>query len=397
MIAGLTDLLAQRFDEMVDLRRHLHTHPELSFEEQETTAVIRERMTAIGLDELECPTETGAIFALDGERPGSTVLIRADIDALPIREQTGHPWKSRTEGVMHACGHDAHAAIAVGVADALALRAEDLAGRYVFLFQPGEEHIEGAKRMLDTDLLDRLSPDCVLACHMASIVPTGKIVAQPNVALAGADMFVVRASGGGGHAALRDGSDPVQAMAQIATALPSLVGDLHHDGVSPLATAGVLKAGTAFNVVPTDAELAGSLRTFSPAQRATAFERLHALCSRVAHEHGLAVDVETPASTPPVDNDPEVAALVGEAVRQVMGDDALLALPPVTASDDCAEFLTRIPGCYFFVGAALADGQKHLHHSPTFDIDERSLQHGASVLAQAAITLAMQCSHVDSD
>src|SRR2546429_3800630 len=186
-------------DDVVDLRRHFHKHPEVSFSEHETTLYLKERLRELGLDLETCPTETGAVALLDTGRPGRTVMLRADIDALPIHEESGVDFQSRTDGRMHACGHDAHMAIMLGVARTLIDRIWDVNGKYLFVFQPAEEIVEGAKAMIARGLLEQQRPDVVVGLHIVSFMPPGTVVTRPGLLWAGSDAFDVKFSGPGGH------------------------------------------------------------------------------------------------------------------------------------------------------------------------------------------------------
>jgi amidohydrolase len=386
--ADLASLVASANDAMVDLRRDLHRHPELSCEEHRTTEVVRGRMRAVGLAERFCPTPTGAVFELEGGLPGPTVLLRADIDALPVEEARHAGTMSEVPGVMHACGHDAHTSALVGAATVLAARAEDLSGRFVFLFQPAEEGLGGAKAMLDGGVLDGLEPSAVIGCHVTSLGPVGLVAARDGVMMADVNSFSVSAHGAGGHGALAAGGGNVLlAVARAACDLGLAVDGLSFEGTNCSCTAGVLQSGTAPNVIPTDAFLRGTLRTFTPEQSAEAIARLQRICTEAGEAFSCDVRLDLFEHAPAVVNDPAIAAIVARASRAVLGDAGFVSIPPVTPSDDVSEFLNRIPGCYFFVGAGLADGSSGPHHSPSFTIDEGCLSVAASVLAASAVEI----------
>jgi len=385
-IAGLVD--AQR-DAMVDTRRDLHRHPELSFEERRTTRVVTDRLDALGLTARPCPTPTGAVYELRGGRPGATVVLRADLDALPVRESERRDVASGTEGCMHACGHDAHTAAMLGVAAALSERAETLPGRYVFVFQPAEEALGGGRRMVEGGVLDGLGASAVLGCHVTTMAPIGLVALRDGVLMSEARSFAVEATGAGGHGATAGTAGNVLlAIAQLAAELGSVVEGLSHDGTACACSAGVLRAGTAPNVVPSSALLRGTLRTFTEEQSRAALDQLTARCATVAAAYGCHLELTLTDHAPAVVNHPAIAEAVRRAARRVVGGDHVLDVPPVTPSDDVSEFLNRVPGCYFFVGAARPDGTSGPHHSPTFAIDEDCLPIAASVLATAAVALA---------
>jgi amidohydrolase len=379
----------RRFDEMVDIRRSLHRHPELGFAEYRTTALVRDRLGALGLEELPAGTATGAVFELTGARPGRTVVLRADIDALPIREAAATPHRSSVDGVMHACGHDAHTAALVGVASVLASRAESLPGRYVFLFQPGEELFAGARHMVEGGVLSSIGPAWLVGHHVTSLLPVGLVGMRAGVAMSEAHTLRIRLRGVGGHAAMANAAgNVVTSVGRLLLELGGVTEGLHYEGTGCVCSAGDVRAGTAVNVAPEDATVSGTLRTFTDEQRRTALERLDALCERLGRDEGIEATFEVLDRVPAVVNDVEVTALVDGVARGVVGEDRVVAMPPVAPSDDVSELLHRLPGCYFFVGGARADGSSGTHHSPTFAIDEESIRVACAVMTSAAVAMA---------
>jgi amidohydrolase len=378
------------FDGMVDVRRAIHAHPELAFEEIATTAVISERLRSLGLSQLPCPTPTGAVGRLEGLRPGRCVLLRADIDALPLQEPDVEPFSSARDGVMHACGHDAHVAILLGVAEVLAGHREELSGEFIFVFQPAEESIGGAERMLDGGLLDGHIPDAALGCHVTSELPTGMIAVRPGVSMAAATAFRLQLSGAGGHGALQPRlGNVVLAASRIATRLDDVTSGMSSEGTSCVCSPGMIAGGAAPNVVPVQAEVYGTFRTFSRHQTTEAWHRLEELAAGIGSELDVDVQLQRIGASSPVVNDADVTASLQSTARAVLPDGAVFELPvPVTASDDVAAFLDRVPGCYFFAGAAKGDGTSGPHHSPRFSIDEAVMKSAATVLTASAVELA---------
>lgn len=386
---AVADLVDDAFPEIVATRRHLHARPELSFAEHETTALIRERMRALGADERRCPTPTGGVFVIDAGVPGRTVLLRADIDALPVDEAVESPWRSRLGGRMHACGHDVHAAMLLGAARVIAACSARLPGRYVFLFQPGEEQLAGARAMLQGGLLDVVHPARVLGCHVASILPAGLVMLRAGVAMSDGQGLRFELRGPGGHGARPDApGNVIVALAALVRALPEVVAGMEHDGTPAVCSAGLVQAGTACNVLPSAAVVEGTLRTFTAAQKTEALERLAGICRRFGDEHGVTVQLTLTMHAPPVVNDADATGLVQEAAEAALGPGRVLVGLPVTPSDDVSELLQRVPGCYFLLGGARGDGSSGMHHSPTFDIDEEALRVGARVLVDGAAALA---------
>ena len=376
-------------DEVVESRRHFHRHPEVSFSETRTSHTVAERLRELRLELKACPTATGAVALLDTGRPGKTVMLRADIDALPILEESGVEFESSAEGSMHACGHDAHMAILLGVARTLADHASDLAGRYLFVFQPAEEIVSGAKAMIAGGLLDDHHPDAVLGLHIASFVESGTVVTRPGLLWAGSDAFDVSIAGPGGHGGMMGRAGNVlAAQAFLIERLHTIVDGLEHDGTSCHTTVGNVISDGAWNIVPRGVRIKGSVRTFTAALREEALGRLGDLLKEVDTEFEVLSRLELVHGTVPLMNEPNVTRTVLEVGDELIGDRASLLGRPLTVSDDFAEFLTRIPGCYFMLGAMPAGDRPPAHHSPTFRIDEEAFPVGVKLLAGAASRIA---------
>ncbi len=378
-------------DDVVDLRRYFHKHPEVSFSEHETSRYLKERLRELGLDLKESPTETGAVAVLDTGRPGKTVMLRADIDALPINEESGVDFHSRIDGRMHACGHDAHMAIMIGVVRTLIDRIWDVKGKYLFVFQPAEEIVEGAKAMIGRGLLDDHRPDVVLGLHIASFLESGTVISKPGLMWSGSDAFDVKFSGPGGHGGMMGRRGNVlAAQAFFIERLHTVVEGLEFEGVQCHTTVGNIASDGAWNVVPRGVLVQGSLRTFNDSLRDQALERLHDLLHETESEFEVKSNVDLVHGTVPLMNEPNVTRTVLDVGRELIGDQASVLGRPLTVSDDIAEFLTRIPGCYFMLGARPPGDTPPAHHSPTFRIDEAALPVGVKVLAGAASRLAAE-------
>jgi amidohydrolase len=377
------------YDDMVDWRRQLHRRPELSFAEHETTALIRDHMASLGIEEVLRTTETGGIFAMEGGRPGRSVVLRGDIDALPVHEDEARAVHSEVEGAMHACGHDVHVASMLGAAAVLAARREDLPGRYVFLFQPGEEALCGARAMLERGALTAMEGARLVGFHVTSQAPSGFVALRPGIAMSEANSLHITLTGPGGHGAVPSAKgDVIRATAELVSRLADVASGLHYEGADCVCSAGTIHAGTAINVVPTSARVTGTLRTFTETQHSDALARLQDLCDRVGDDQGVHVELELPEHTRAVVNDPGATAVVEAEAAVVVGPDQVFRMPPVAPSDDVSEFLHHLPGCYFFVGGGAADGSSGMHHSPTFLVEDESLRVGAGVLVRSALALA---------
>jgi amidohydrolase len=377
------------YDEMVDRRRVLHRRPELAFEEHETTALLRAHMASLGIEEVLRTTETGGIFAMEGGRPGGSVVLRGDIDALPVHEDEARAVHSEVEGLMHACGHDVHVASLLGAASVLASRREDLPGRYIFLFQPAEEALCGASAMLERGALTVMEDARLIGFHVSSLLPTGFVALKDGIAMSEANSLRITLSGPGGHGAMpSDQGDVIRATAELVSRLGEVAAGLSYEGTDCVCSAGTIHAGTAINVVPTMARVTGTLRTFTDAQHHETLDRLQALCDSVGDDQGVHVELELPEHTRPVVNDAAAAAVVEAEAALVVGPDQVFRMPPVGPSDDVGEFLHHLPGCYFFVGGGAADGSSGTHHSPTFLVEDEALRVGTNVMVRGALALA---------
>jgi amidohydrolase len=374
---------------MIDIRHDLHAHPELSFEEYRTTGVIRDRLVELGWTLAPCPTETGAVAVLTGGRPGRRIMVRADIDALPVTEERELDYHSLTEGVMHACGHDVHTAGLLGVAEVLSRRRANLAGEFTLVFQPAEEALGGAKAMIAGGLISRHPADFVLGAHVTSLAPVGVVACRPGIFMSEADSLSVEILGAGGHGAMATTrGNVVLAASALAPRVGEVVEGLSFDGTECACSFGVLRAGTKNNIVPRRAVLEGTLRTFTADQRTLALTRLESLIGEVERAFEVTISLTLHENVPAVVNDATVAGRVMGVAGALLGESHVLTVPPVTPSDDVAEFLSRIPGCYLFVGGALADGTSGMHHGRDFAVDDGALAVYCGVISAAAVDLA---------
>ena len=378
-------------DEVIELRRYFHRRPEVSFSEHDTSTHLGERLRMLGLELQHCPTETGVVALLDTGKPGKTVMLRADIDALPIHEESGVDFASGAEGRMHACGHDAHMRIMVGVARTLVERIWDVSGRFLFVFQPAEEIVSGAKAMIAKGLLDDHHPDSVIGLHVTSFTEAGTVITRPGLMWAGSDAYEISFTGPGGHGGMMGRRGNVlSAQAFLVERLHTVVEGLEHDGVQCHTTVGNIYSDGAWNIVPRGVTVKGSLRTFTPALREEALGRLRDLLYEVDGEFEVRSNLELVHGTVPLMNEPNVTRTVMDVAKSIIGDKASVLGRPLTVSDDFAEFLTRIPGCYFMLGVMPPGDTPPAHHSPGFKIDEGPLEVGVKVLAGSAARLAAE-------
>jgi amidohydrolase len=375
------------FDYTRALRRDFHMHPELGFQEVRTAGIVARELNDLGLEVSTGVAETGVVAMIEGARPGPTALLRFDMDALPIQEETGAAYASQNPGVMHACGHDGHTAVGLTVARMLHAHRNELNGSVKLIFQPAEEGLGGAARMIHEGVLANPRPDVALALHVWNDKPLGWVGVVPGPVMAAAETFRILVTGKGGHgAAPHLAVDPVLAASQIVVGLQSIVAR----NVSPLKTAVVtvaaIRGGEAFNVIPPAVEMKGTIRTFEAEVRTLVLERFHQIVERTAEAFGCQAQVEVSFLTPAVVNDPGVTRRVQALVGQVLPDAALDTGDRTMGSEDMAYILQEVPGCFIFVGSANNEQKLDApHHHPRFDFDERALAHGAALIAAAAV------------
>jgi amidohydrolase len=384
----LDALVAQLESELIAWRRHLHAHPELSFEEHETSAFVRDRLAAIGGLEISRPTPTSVMARLVTGRPGPTVAIRGDMDALPIAEDTGLPFASTRPGVMHACGHDGHTSIVLGAATVLCAVRDRLAGEVRFLFQHGEEALPGgASQMVAAGVMDGV--DRVIGLHLWARTPIGRIVVRPGRLMAACDVFRIVVHGRGGHIGIPHGAvDPIAIGAQIIDALQHIVAR-NVDPIEP-AIVGVTEfhGGGSVGVIPDEAVIGGGTNVFSPEVQDLLERRIGEIARGVCDAHGATCTYEYTRGYAAVVNDPGVAAVVDRTARRLFGDAAVTDGELIMAGEDFSAFQALAPGCFVMLGAANAErGITYDHHHPRFDIDESALAMGTRLLAGAAVEL----------
>lgn len=380
------ELDAATTQDLITHRRHLHANPELSFKEDETARYIAQRLEAIGVDKLvKGVGGTGVVAEIWGQRPGRSVMVRADMDALPLTETVDVPFRSTHPGVMHACGHDVHMAIGLGLTRHLADRRQVLPGMVRFAFQPAEEVAGGAKPMIDEGALEGI--DQVIGLHVWAGLPTGQVSVRSGPMMASADWFTLTVRGKGGHGAIPDLTvDAVIIAAQIVTALQTLVSRETSPKAPVVVTLGSIHGGTAFNIIAGEVVIQGTLRTFDATLRKRLLQRIDELARGIATAMRGSCEFRLESGAPPVVNDPTVAGLVAEAARTVLGDEAVVPFEPLMIGEDVSYFLEERPGCFFLLGGA-PEGAPVLHHTAEFRIDERCLPIGLQVMTAAVLRL----------
>lgn len=372
-----------RRSELVALRRDIHHHPELGFKEERTCALVEKHLSELGLKP-RVMAGTGVTALVEGAAPGKTLMMRSDLDGLPIIEETAADWKSANTGVMHACGHDFHAAILLGTAKSL-VQGRPAKGRVKLNFQPAEEGLNGAGAMIKAGIMESPKVDAVLGYHIWQSLPVGKIGVVTGPAMAAVDRFRVVLRGKGGHAAYPHRSvDSVLVAAHVITALQSIVAR----NVDPLDAAVVtvarIQSGTAFNIIPPEAHLEGTVRTFSKEAGRTIPRRFREIVNGVSKSMGASADIEYIREHSPLVNDATMSEFMRGVVKKVLGRKGLVDAHPSMGGEDHAAYQEIVPGCYIFIGSAPKSGEAFPHHHPKFNPDEDALEIGVSVMAEAA-------------
>ena len=374
-------------DEMIELRHLIHANPELAYQENATADLVAQRLERWGYEVHRGLGVTGVVGTLRAGTGTRHVGLRADMDALPIRETSGKPWASKVFGKMHACGHDGHTAMLLSAARHLAAT-RNFDGHLHLVFQPAEEGQGGAKRMLDDGFLDLFPCEAMFGMHNMPGKPEGKFVAVPGFAMASSDTAIIKVRGKGSHGAMPQTSvDPVVAASSIVMALQTIVSR----NVPPLqmgiVTVGAFLAGDAPNVIPGEAELRLTIRAFKPEVRDLLQQRITAIAQTQAAVYGATAEVDYQRRYPMLYNHPEQTAFCQQVLRDWLGDEGVLqGEEPVTGSEDFAFFLEKVPGCYVFIGNGVGELGGCMVHNPGYDFNDRVLPTGASYWVRLAET-----------
>ena len=351
-------------DEVVALRRDIHAHPELGFEESRTAALVASRLRELGYDVHEGIAVTGVVGVLRGERPGKTVMLRADMDALPLAEETGRPFASKTLGTMHACGHDGHVAMLLGAARLIAEGKRDIAGTIVLCFQPAEEGRGGAKLMVDEGLLERFGVERAYGLHLFSQLETGVLGFREGPFYASSDSIEIRIDGFGGHGAAPHLSiDPIE---------PAVV------------TIGAIHGGTTHNVIPSSVTLMGTVRAFDAGVRARMAERIERVLKGVCDASGASYAFEYLWRYPVTSNDAAQTQYVRALAERTIGESRVITAEQHMGAEDFSFFAERVPASYFVLGCAGDARTSFPHHHGKFDIDEAALETGGRIMTALA-------------
>jgi amidohydrolase len=392
--AGLTAAAHSVQPRTVALRRRLHRNPELGLRLPMTSCAVLDELTDLPLTVHRGKTCSSVVAVLEGKRPGPTVLLRGDMDALPLTEQTGLSYASTIEGSMHACGHDTHVAMLASAARVLAARRELLAGRVLLMFQPGEEGAHGARHMISEGLLDAAgpagTPSCAYALHISATMPSGSIQTRPGAIMGAADVLRVAVHGRGGHAsAPHDALDPVPAAAAMVGALQTMLTRRVSALEPAVLTVAHIRAGTTSNVIPESAYLEGTLRTLSEPTRAYLHDELRQVCTHTAAAYGCTAQVEIESGYPITVNDTDVAARVNELAAKVLGAERVSPMvSPILGSEDFSYVLNRVPGALAFLGGCpphLNPADAAPNHSGRVVFDEAAMVDGVAMYAAFAL------------
>jgi hippurate hydrolase len=379
---------AQLLPDLISLRRAIHAEPELGLQTPQTAAKIMAALNGLPLEYRTGPSTSGIVAILRGGIAGRTVLLRGDMDALPMHEDTGLAFASQKPGAMHACGHDSHVAMLVGAARLLCARRSELSGTILFMFQPGEEGWHGARSMLEDRLLEPL-PDASFALHVMPNAPHGLFTGRDGPLLASADTLRITITGRGGHASMpHDALDPIPVACEIVSAIQAFVTRRMPAFDPVVVTIARIQAGTTDNVIPETASMLGTIRTLSPENRAAVHAGLRTLAEGIAAAHGAAANVEIEFGFPVTRCDPRAVALGRQVVRELYGEQSWHPLPaPVMGAEDFSYVLEKTPGAMFFLGASAAGSDFRSCcglHSNRMVIDETIMARGAAVLAGIA-------------
>ncbi len=387
LLCTVQRLAAAHAADTVALRRHLHAHPELSFQEHQTAAFVTAELEKMGL--VPQPVAgTGVVALIEGQPGGPTVALRGDMDALPIQEAGDGPYKSTNPGVMHACGHDVHTASLLGAARILNALKSEFRGTVKLLFQPGEERLPGgASLMIKEGVLENPAPASILGQHVFPKLPVGQIGLRSGRYMASTDELYLTVRGQGGHGAMPEQNlDPVLVAAHLIVAAQQLVSRRADPKMPSVLSFGKVIANGATNVIPNEVYLEGTFRTLDETWRNTAHQHLRRLCVGLAESMGATCELEIRRGYPCLDNDPAVTARVKAAAQEYLGPENVIDLDQWLAAEDFAYFSQAAPACFYRLGTRAADGRFAASvHTPTFDVDEGALAVGPGLLAWLAL------------
>jgi amidohydrolase len=380
------------FEYSQEMRRDFHRHPELGFKEVRTAGIVARELTEFGMEVTAGVAGTGVVAMLETGKPGPVLLIRADMDALPIVEETGAEYASQNPGVMHACGHDGHTTILLTVAKILNTNKEKLKGTVKFIFQPDEEGVNGAKAMIEAGVLENPRPQKILGLHLWNQKPVGWLGLVPGAIMSGSDTFTIRLKGKGGHGGIPQQTiDPIVASANLILALQSIVSRNLAPIQSGVVSVCKIQAGETYNVIPPAVLLQGTTRYFEKEVQEVINRRLGEIVQGISDAMRIEPELEIKMSTPPVVNDRMTTESLQQFARKEFPQAKIATDYQTMVAEDMAFYLEEIPGTFFLAGSANDEkGLNYSHHHPRFDFDENVLPFAASFLASAARELLMK-------
>ena len=388
LVKKIQQLSEKYFEEIQHVRHHLHTHPELSFQEYETTKFIKKKLQEYGIDDIHSLLDTGLVFCIEGKEKGKTIALRADIDALPIIEKTNTSYQSKIPGVMHACGHDVHTSCLMGAAKILKKLTNHFSGTIKFIFQPGEEKSPGgASLLIKKGVLLNPKPTQILGQHVMPLIPVGKVGFRKGKCMASADEIYLTIKGKGGHAAMPENFvDPISIAAQIIVSLQQIVSRLANPKIPTVLSFGKIQGGNVNNVIPDQIQISGTFRTFDETWRKTALNKIRDISQSIASSFGGKCIVETAAGYPHLINEEEFTERNIVAAKNYLGNENVINLDLWMASEDFSFYTQNIPGCFYRLGTRNEKkGITSGVHTSTFDIDEQALKTGMGLMAYLAI------------
>lgn len=392
MIYHFLPIIRQRaqelLPELISVRRHLHMHPELSFEETETAKFISNRLTELGISHQTGIAGNGITGIISASHPGKTIALRADMDALPILEKNDVSYKSKNEGIMHACGHDVHSTCLLGALQILNENKQHWNGKVQFIFQPGEEKLPGgASLMIAAGIFNDTKPEAIYGLHVFNPLPVGTAGFRKGMYMASSDELYITVKGKGGHGAVPElAIDPVPIAAQIITALQTVTSRFAKPTIPSVLTIGKVIANGATNVIPDEVKMEGTYRTLDEAARKVAHAQIKRICEETAAAYGASCEVRIEHGYPCLVNDENLTSHAEKTAAELLGKEHVETLDIRMASEDFAFYSQHMPACFFRLGTG--NPEKNITanvHQSNFDIDENALMHGAALMASMVI------------
>ncbi len=385
----IEELISSIQNDIINIRRKLHQHPELSNEEYQTSELVKGKLSEYGIEWQSGFANTGVLGVIKGSLPGGTVALRADMDALPIQESNSHSFTSTNTGKMHACGHDAHTAMLIGAGYALQQIREKLKGTVLLVFQPAEETSPtgGSQPMLDDGVFDEYAPDVIFGQHVWPSLPVGQIGIRDKEMMGASDRFKLTVKGESGHASMpHDGNDALIIATQIITSLQTIVSRNVNPLDSAVVTIGKIEGGYGYNVIPKEIILEGTVRTFKSEVKDKVKHRFHKIINQTAAAFEGEVDIDYFDGYPATINTPKWAQQARQSAHHLLGEEATPVLDPALAGEDFSRFLLQYPGAFIWLGTQIDDHDKQKPlHDPGFQLNEKALPIGSRYLVQVAM------------